>query len=266
MNFTVFRHFIGVIDIKRVYNINKLVEYLEKNKLLYFIEYKIIKYHQPAFDFEVFTYDGETFLLIQHMPYGTYASIINYNQETYDIYLKFLKENYEHFSLSITLSSTTENNNALKVENNVIYKTFIGEKKGIRSDSIRRATNLDQKLIEAFKQENDKHIITLKDAFTEYVINSESKGEIFLCVLNDLVIGYLICAEEFENIWDVVYIYVKPEYRNKGYGKMLASEYNFNKKSQNQIPLYTGVTNIASEKVALNSGFKLCSSIVYYNY
>ena len=47
---------------------------------------------------------------------------------------------------------------------------------------------------------------------------------------------------------------------------MLASEYNFNKISQNQIPLYTGVTNVASEKVARDSGFELSASIVYRNY
>lgn len=136
----------------------------------------------------------------------------------------------------------------------------------IQSDTlIRLLTKKDKMIVSLFNEEIHSNMIPLDSAFDEFVLNDN--GEIYVYMdSNGRIIGYLSCAPEADNIWDVVYIYVQPEYRSCGIGTRLASHYLRAKIQSNQIPYYSGVTNPASEAAAVKAGFTLCRERYSYEY
>ncbi len=87
--------------------------------------------------------------------------------------------------------------------------------------------------------------------------NPDSRCAVFVAMMKDCVIGYLVSAPyntgDYAEVQD---IYISPDYRNKGYGTELATEYKNYITKCGYIPLYSDADNAASLKVALKAGFK----------
>jgi len=79
----------------------------------------------------------------------------------------------------------------------------------------------------------------------------------------DEILGYLSCANEYENVWDVDFIHVREDRRRQGLGTQLGALYAREKLRQNQIPYYSGARDEASEQTAVKAGFVCCRELFF---
>jgi|GEM_PF-2826371 len=75
----------------------------------------------------------------------------------------------------------------------------------------------------------------------------------------DRIAGYLHCSPEYEDIWDVGFVFVAPEHRGRGIAAALYYVYLKTLREQGEIPQACGVTNPASAAAARKAGFQPCS-------
>ncbi len=126
-----------------------------------------------------------------------------------------------------------------------------------KNPHIRALQKPDRMFTEEFPDHKNPNTLPLQAAFQLFV--EESGGEIFAYFdTEDQMAGYVSCRPMYENVWDVVYIYVRPEKRGQGIGTQLAVAYLQELLAKGRIPIYSGVSNPASAKAAINAGFMLC--------
>lgn len=248
----------------------KALQLITNNKLQFFNEYKAILEEEC----EIYADDDySSFMLVQNYPYGLFASIIGFSDVFFDNCLSYLKKSYNSINIAISMppSQTPNITNQDKLISKGVYKAFAGNdtsistQKSILPSSIRLLTEYDENLVVFFKEEIHSNMIRLDVAFNDLVLNNN--GEIYGYINNNQeIIGYLSCCHEVDNIWDVIYIYVQPEYRLSGIGTQLAKYYLYAKLRDGQIPYYSGVSNPASEAAAVKAGFALCGERFSYEY
>lgn len=93
----------------------------------------------------------------------------------------------------------------------------------------------------------------LKNLFDVFVIKEQ--GEILSVFDRERTVGYLSFSKMIDNVFDVDFIYVIPEYRKKGYGKILAESYISTVMERGNIPYWSNAINEGSKRVALSTGF-----------
>ncbi|MCL1794816.1 MAG: GNAT family N-acetyltransferase [Oscillospiraceae bacterium] len=109
------------------------------------------------------------------------------------------------------------------------------------------------------KVQNDGN--TLEYYFDCCVVHPELKyGDVHIMEINHLIIGYITCTNVHDNIWDVMYVYVNEEERNKSYGSKIINYYANYIVNSNGIPYYSNPVNIYSEKAANSAGFYLVNT------
>ena len=99
----------------------------------------------------------------------------------------------------------------------------------------------------------------LGDLFQRFVI--ERNGGIYACKDGNEILGFLSCAREWENIWDVDFIHVRDEARGRGLGTRLAATYARTLLKRGDVPYYSGARNEASERTAVSAGFHCCREL-----
>lgn len=241
-------------------DIKYALEFVAHNKLCYFNEYlSLLQEECTAFSNQ----EENTFLLVQSYAGKAYATLIGDDVSYYSYCLEKLMRDYAGMSLVIAMPAGEtlkwdEEQYANRLRLKQVYKTFQGTGlTTVYDNRVRKLHESDAELVEAFPEEDHKNMIPLIAAFKEFVLKGE--GEIYGFVNDEgKLAGYLSCSLEIENIWDVVFLYVSPEYRSQGVGRALAGYYKTEKEKHGQIPYYSGVSNPASERVALNSGFVPC--------
>jgi len=88
-------------------------------------------------------------------------------------------------------------------------------------------------------------------------------GEILAIRERAEIVAWLSCRKELENIWDVDFIHVRPELRNRGLGSQIAAAYARDKLLAGDIPYYSVAANEASERAALKAGFVCCRELFW---
>ncbi len=247
-----------------------ILPFIEADKLCYFNEYKSIM-EEPCVFYAADDKIGPPFLMLQSYPYGLLASFIGFHDGFFIQAISELEKNHPTIHIVIPMPSSQYPNMHSNPDNLIkkgVYKSFAccDRIPSLNEDrSIRSLTGNDQAIVSSFQEEKHSNMIQLDTALEEFVINGN--GEIYAYFdANGKIIGYLSCAPELYNIWDVVYIYVQPEFRSTGIGTKLASHYLNAKLKANQIPYYSGVTNAASEAAAIKAGFTLCGTRYCYEY
>jgi len=110
--------------------------------------------------------------------------------------------------------------------------------------------------MESCEEQNDGN--TLQYYFETCVLYSDIEyGDVHVMIKNDIVIGYIACTNYYDNIWDVMYVYVNEQERNNSYGSMLINYYANYISNYNGVPYYSNPNGIASEKSANKAGFNL---------
>ena len=97
--------------------------------------------------------------------------------------------------------------------------------------------------------------------FQDLVLNHG--GEILAIREGADIVAWLSCMKEFENIWDVDFIHVRRDMRNRGLGTQIAAAYARDKLLAGDIPYYSGAANEASERAALKAGFVCCRELLW---
>lgn len=249
---------------------NEVLEFIKKDKLQFFNEYKAILEEEC----EIITDDNaSSFMLLQNYSYGLFASFIGFNNDFFNSCLSLLEKDHKTVNIAIPMPpfQTPDINNQEKLISRGVYKAFAGNGKTTDTEntisdlSIRPLTKADEKIVSSFKEEKHSNMIQLDAAFNDLVVNNN--GEIYGYIdKKGKLVGYLSCCPEVDNIWDVIYIYVQRRHRSSGIGTKLAAYYLHTKLKNNQIPYYSGVTNPASEAAALKAGFTLCGERFSYEY
>lgn len=238
-----------------------VLPFVESRKLCYFNEYKALMEEECAI---YSNGDASSFVLLQQYPYGPFASFIGFRRDFFIECLSELGDVHPTIHFAIPLPPGSPPPAPCDVPGRILYKDVYkafagGHTHGTRraDPSIRPCTKADREAVASFREEPHPHMIPLGAAFEEFVMTGD--GEIYVYTdKSGRIVGYLSCCPEAGDIWDVVYIYVQPEHRSLGIGTKLAAYYLQEKRRNNQIPYYSGVTNPASEAAAVKAGFVLC--------
>lgn len=110
-------------------------------------------------------------------------------------------------------------------------------------------------LQESFLNQTGNHINIIKNQ----VQNDPDNNHIFYLNMTNETIGYIALTKQYENIWDVAYIFIDENHRNKGYGTQLCIHAIEQLHTKNRILYYSYCENIDSKCVALKSGLKPCA-------
>ena len=116
-------------------------------------------------------------------------------------------------------------------------------------------TGDDILLEDSFVAQSGNHIRVIQ----RQLKNVPSDNQILYLMTSDRVIGYIALTKQYENIWDVAYIYIDENYQNRGYGTFLCKKARQVLHEQNRIIFYSYCASIGSEKVAQKSGLKACA-------
>lgn len=90
-------------------------------------------------------------------------------------------------------------------------------------------------------------------------------GEVYAAIADHRIIGYLACNKMYENVWDVMHVYIHEPYRRRGYGQGLIRCYADSVLGQKGDPYYTNPVNMASERAAAKAGFALVGQQYFVN-
>jgi len=104
-----------------------------------------------------------------------------------------------------------------------------------------------------------EHGPSADDLFRWLVV--EGRGEILAVCEQGHIAGYLSCAPEYEHIWDLEFIHVRPERRGRGLATQLAVAYARRRLTAGQVPYWSSAANEASERTATTAGFTCCREL-----
>lgn len=81
----------------------------------------------------------------------------------------------------------------------------------------------------------------------------------FYCEVNGDIVGYVNTGVQVDPLWEIGYIYTKPDQRGKGYARMLASAATLHMLEAGRVPIYSvSANNIASAKTCESIGYQVC--------
>jgi len=124
----------------------------------------------------------------------------------------------------------------------------------------RRLDCNDKDLFVHYPDERERAGESGSQFFERLVVGGE--GEIFGIEEDGTLAGYLSCAKEIDHVWDVEFIHVLEDRRNRGLATELASAYAMERLGQGEIPYYSGPANQASERAAEKAGFTRCRTLL----
>ena len=123
------------------------------------------------------------------------------------------------------------------------------------SPDIRMLDESDGELFCAMMQEPAAYRPPLHVLFDVFV--ARRQGHIAGAFYNGRIVGYLSFNEMLPNVFDVDYIYVVPEMRERGIGRELGSFYAAYAAENGHTAYWSSAKNTASENTALSCGFRL---------
>jgi GNAT superfamily N-acetyltransferase len=131
----------------------------------------------------------------------------------------------------------------------------------LKTDKIRLLSKEDNRIFSEFPQEKITNRPSPNILFDAFI--NEEEGQILGYFDNNILKGYLSFISMFENIDDVDYIYVLPEYRNQKIGKNLADFYSEFVLSNKHIAFWSSAQNNESVYTALSAGFENCYKRIF---
>ncbi len=111
-------------------------------------------------------------------------------------------------------------------------------------------------LEDSFANQPGNHICTI---IQRQILADPANNEILFLKVSDKIVGYIALTKQYENIWDVAYIFVDENWRYKGYGTFLCSKAKKLLRQQKRVLFYSYCENIGSEMIAQKSGLKPCA-------
>lgn len=123
------------------------------------------------------------------------------------------------------------------------------------SENIRLLGSADKEIFVACSQEQIKNRPPLNVLFDVFV--NRRQGQILAFFDEEKVVGYLSFNTITDNVHDVDYIYVVPEFRGQGIGKKLAVAYALYAQSHGYSAYWSNAKNEASERTAMSCGFSI---------
>lgn len=90
----------------------------------------------------------------------------------------------------------------------------------------------------------------------------DGQGEIVVAETAGQIVGFLSCMHEIRDFWDIDFIHVRPDHRDRGVGTGLAAFYAQRRLGKGEIPYYSGPANEASRRTAEHAGFVVCRELV----
>jgi len=229
-----------------------LYEILSAQRLRYIA--LLLELKRQLFKNEAFANESEScFALVTQYPYGPGASFTGYDPA----FFKELLRRYPKLDFSLALPpgipSQVKRMRGLK-QNSVPSACFAYEGEA-------PAAPVDPHIRLLAKEEFD---LLRPVADRQDDINYAEK--IFVWSEGTQIAGYLCCSPDFDDLWDVNYIFTLPEHRGRGIGTALAYAYLKTMREQGIIPCYSGVTNPASAAAARKAGFQPCSVSYAFKY
>ena len=125
----------------------------------------------------------------------------------------------------------------------------------------RRLTGSDRDLFVRFPHEREGEAPSPSELFEAMVVNETA--EIFGVEESGELSGFLSCNHDIDNIWDVDFINVREDRRDRGIGEQLASTYARERLARGGIAYYSSPANRASERVAEKAGFTRCRTLFH---
>lgn len=192
-------------------------------------------------------------------------------QDVVDVIKKITEVISGEYNLFINLSNY-ENFEDLKIFLDKKY-IFVNEYTGFikikeesntfKENCIRNLCIADESFSTSFQQEDIKNRPPFNILFNIFI--KEAEGEILGYFINNTLIGYLSYVHLFDNVYDVDFIYVLPQYRGSNVGMKLAYEYAHIIISKGGIAFWSNAQNIQSKKIARGNGFILCRKELQYH-
>lgn len=123
------------------------------------------------------------------------------------------------------------------------------------SENVRLIGSNDKEIFVACSHEQIKNRPPLAVLFDVFV--NRRQGQIFAFIQEEKVVGYLSFNTIADKVHDVDYIYVAPEFRNRGIGKKLATAYALYAHDCGYCAYWSNAKNEASAKTAVSCGFNV---------
>jgi hypothetical protein len=205
-------------------------------------------------------------MLVSDMPWGVAAFLSNHDHDFTTRALRHLTGLHNSFTLSSLDPGVFRSQAAqvlLTADDVQCYPSlaFTGTLPASEPDPrCRRLCSDDADLFRHYPQEAVAHgAPSHSDLFAELVL--EQKGEVFGFIDDEGLAGYLACAKEVDNVWDVAFVHVVENKRDSGVGTQLAKAYATRRLELGQIAYYSGPT-AASERAAIKAGFVRCRELL----
>ena len=203
-------------------------------------------------------------MVLEEWPWGISASFSSYNKGFVSEGLDWLLEHHEKVSLRSTDRRVLEYASGcpdLEVGPVSCTRSFVCPSLERVSDVAPaiKLTEKDRQAVERYPGGHRTNGPELGQLFQWFVL--EAKGEIYACIENGEILGFLACAMEWGDIWDVDFIHVRDEARGRRLGARLAAMYARTLLARGDIPYYSGARNDASEGTATRAGFHCCREL-----
>lgn len=206
-------------------------------------------------------------MLVEEYPWGTSAFFSEYNEPFLQECVAWLRASFDEVrfaSIEECLFSTPA----------LLAAFTLGPVKRVRSLACTPASRIPEltsiiltldethrNLVERYPPEGRTNGPGLRELFQMFVV--KGGGEIYGVLEQDVLVGYVACTNDYENVWDVDFIHVREDRRNVGLGIQLAAFYAKDKLRQNQVPYWSAAANPASERAAEKAGFACCRELFY---
>ncbi len=125
---------------------------------------------------------------------------------------------------------------------------------------IRELTPEDEDLFASVEQEQIQYRPTPARLFEVFI--KRKAGKILAYFHEGKIAAYLSYTRLFDGVYDVDYVYVCRDFRNRGIGSALAKSYLSAVSQTGKIALWTNAKNEASVNTAMSAGFRL-TTIMY---
>jgi len=202
--------------------------------------------------------------VVEEWPWGIGASASSFDVVFLGEFLDWLSERHEEFGLGSTdrrVLDYASDRPDLEVGPVSCTRSFAcaSLERVPEMSPACKLTEDDAPAVEQYPAGHRNNGPELPTLFQWFVI--EGKGEIYACKDGNEIVGFLSCAREWENIWDVDFIHLRDEARGRGLGTRLAATYARTLLTRGDIPYYSGARNEASERTATSAGFHCCREL-----
>jgi GNAT superfamily N-acetyltransferase len=239
------------------------VSFLKKNVYRYLAEVESLDRNVPPVPKKVFgnAASPTAILVVEEFPHGVSASIPDFDEYFVRDSLRWLADSYAQFLLSSLDRRTFDvmdrmggfDHQPQRSRRSFVCSSL--ERTPARSANVSRLTRDDWPKVETYPEQRSDQP-GLAQFFQWFV--QDGNGAVYGARSDGDLLGYLACTNDYEGIWDVQFVHVRPERRRQGVGLRLATAYARDTLGRGHVTYWSSADNEASERTAKSAGFECC--------